>query len=320
MDLRQLKAFVAVADELHFRKAAERLGMAQAALSARIRDLEHELGFELFFRTTRHVSLTQAGSVFLEGVRETLDTLEKGIASANAAATNRLARLRIGGIDEALIWFLPPILRTFKNEFPSVLMPMTEASSSDEQIQSLESHRIDIAFFRPPNTHSGLRHEVLYEERAYVAMPRNHRLAARPGPVSVEEISGDPIISYPKHVRPYLSELVTKSFERRGLKPNVYMEVIDKFTALQLVANGLGVAIVPEWLGALNLNNIPLKPLEQEGPHLQFGVAWRENDRSETLKGFLVPVLDHAKKARQILEDVWQSRMVQNDWETASGT
>lgn len=314
MDLRQLHAFVAVAEELHFRSAAEKLGMAQAAVSAKIKELEAELGFDLFFRTTRHVSLTQAGTVFLESVRDTLSTLENGVSAAGVAANNRLDRLRIGGIDGALIWFLPPILTRFRAQFPDISMPIMEASSSDDQINALESHRIDIAFFRPPTARPGIQHEVLFEERLYVVLPRDHRLANRPGSVSIREISEDPIISYPAHARPFLSKLVQNSFAQEGLKPNIEMEVIDKFTLLQLVAKGMGVAIVPEWMGTLYLPNLPLRPLELKDRRLGFGVAWRENDRNETLREFLTPVRNHAVKAREKLDQVWESRLTQADW------
>lgn len=314
MDLRQLQAFVAVAEELHFRNAGERIGMAQAAVSSRIRDLESELGFELFFRTTRHVSLTHAGAVFLEGVRDTLDTLDKGMLAAKEAAEARFERLRIGGIDEGLIWYLPPILPAFRAKIPTVLMPMTESSSSSEQIQSLESHRIDIAFFRPPTARPGLKHEVLYKERAYVALPRDHRFANRPGAVTYSELAEEQIISYPHHARPHLNRLVVEGFSKQNIKPNICMEVIDKFTALQLVANGLGVTILPEWFGMLYLPNIPMRPLSTDGYPLQFGVAWRENDNNETLSEFLVPVKDHAAKCREKMDQVWEKRLVQEDW------
>lgn len=314
MDFRQLRAFVAVAEELHFRAAAERIGMAQAAISTKIRDLESELGFALFFRTTRHVSLTQAGTVFLEGVRDTLSTLECGISAASAAADNRLDRLRIGGIDGALIWYLPPILRDFTAKFPSVSPTMTESSSSADQIDSLESHHIDIAFFRPPTMRPGVKSELLLQERIYVALPRNHRLATRTGPVSIKELADDPIISYPVHARPHLNRIIVNGFAKAGVRPNIIMEVIDKFTTLQLVARGIGVAFVPEWIGALYLPNMPLRPLAEEDFTLQFGVAWRENDRNETLREFLIPVREHAANGQKKLDDIWASRSEQQDW------
>ena len=314
MDLRQLRAFVAVAEELHFRSAAERIGMAQAAVSTKIKDLESELGFELFFRTTRHVSLTQAGAVFLESVRDTLNTLENGVSAAGAAAKSRLERLRIGGIDGALVWYLPPILEKFTTKFPTVSLPMTEASSSEDQINSLESHRIDIAFFRPPTIRPGIKFELLFQERVYVALPRDHRLANRPGAVSIKELADDPIISYPIHARPHLNRIIMDSFGKAGLRPNIFMEVIDKFTTLQLVGRGIAVAIVPEWIGALYLPNIPLKPLAEEELKLPFGVAWRENDRSETLREFLIPVRESAAYAQSKLDEIWASRLEQKDW------
>ena len=104
------------------------------------------------------------------------------------------------------------------------------------------------------------------------------------------------------------------SFGKAGVRPNIIMEVIDKFTTLQLVARGIGVAFVPEWIGALYLPNMPLRPLAEEDLKLQFGVAWRENDRSETLREFLIPVHEHAAKAQKKLDDIWASRIEQQNW------
>jgi|TARA_B110000879_G_scaffold6858_1_gene8765 DNA-binding transcriptional LysR family regulator len=314
MDLRQLRAFVAVAEELHFRIAAERVGMAQAAVSSKIKDLEGELGFKLFFRTTRHVSLTQAGAVFLESVRNTLNTLENGVSAASAAAENRLDRLRIGGIDGALIWYLPPILKKFTAKFPSVSLTMTEATSSEDQIKRLESHHIDIAFFRPTTIHSGHNFELLLQERVYVVLPRDHRLANRPGAISITELENDPVISYPIHARPQLNRIIMDGFGRAGIRPNIIMEVIDKSTTMQLVARGIGVAFVPEWMGTMYMPNLPLKPLAEEDLKLSFGVAWREYDLSESLREFLIPVRERAKMAQDKLDEIWASRLIQTDW------
>lgn len=151
MDLRQLKSFIPVAEELHFRRAAERLGIAQTELSSQVRSLEEELGFPLLFRTTRHVSLTQAGVVFLDEARAVLDRLETGAERASIAASQGLNRLRLGGIDAALVWFLPPVINQFRKRFADIRLPLTEVSASKQQVQELLRHRIDVLLFSPSN-------------------------------------------------------------------------------------------------------------------------------------------------------------------------
>ena len=316
MELRQLRAFVAVAEELHFRNAAERLGMAQAAVSSKIKDLECELGFELFFRTTRHVSLTQAGTVFLESVCDSLSILEDGVYKAGSAADNWLERLRVSGIDGALIWYLPPVLKAFNALHPTASLPMTEGSNSEDQINNLESHRVDIAFVRRPAARAGIKFELLLQERVYVALPREHKLANRKGSVSVRELADDPIISYPSNTQPYLNKAISNCFAKQGMQPTIATEVVNKFTAMQFASQGVGVAFLPEWVGALYSPKVPLKPIKDDECKLEFGVAWREKDRNQTLMEFLKPVRDHAAHAQRKLDDIWASRMAQEQWDS----
>ncbi|PSL20100.1 LysR family transcriptional regulator [Shimia abyssi] len=161
MDIRQIKCFVAVAEELHFRRAAERIGVAQAVLSAHVKRLEEELGFPLLFRTTRHVSLTQVGYVYLEEVQAVLAQLERAVEKATIAAHSRFDNLRIGGFDAALIWFLPPILHQFQALHPGIQLRLTEGAASGIQIDELSRHHIDLAFFRPPTAREGIEWETL---------------------------------------------------------------------------------------------------------------------------------------------------------------
>lgn len=286
MEFRQIKSFIAVAEELHFRKAAERLGMAQTALSAQIRSLEGELGFELLFRTTRHVSLTQAGAVFLEEVRQTMARLDKAIEAARAAEHSGLKRLRIGGIDAALVWFLPPVINRFRRDYPSLHLPLTEVSASAQQVQELLRHHIDIAFFRPPAAIEGIEWETLFEEQVMVAVPEHSVLAAQPS-ITVHQLMEERLISYPRHARPYLANMVYASFDAAGLRPNIELEVLDKSTLLRMVAQGMGVGLVPQWVVEVPTDGVAFVPYADAPDAMKFGVAWRENDKSETLKAFL---------------------------------
>ncbi|PZP07296.1 MAG: hypothetical protein DI607_13860, partial [Sphingomonas hengshuiensis] len=240
MELRQLRIFVAVAEELHFRRAAERVGMAQAALSAQIRGLEDELGFALLFRTTRHVSLTQAGAVFLDEARAVLGRADEAVETARAAAASGLSRLRVGGIDAALVWFLPPVLAGFRARFPAVHAPLTEVTASAEQGLELLRHRIDVGFFRAPAADDSIAWEPLLAERVIVALPAGHPLAAR-AEIGVADLVAETLIGYPRHARPVLHAMLWDAFAVRGLRPRVGFEAVEKATLLRLVGQGLGI-------------------------------------------------------------------------------
>ncbi|MEM9797156.1 MAG: LysR substrate-binding domain-containing protein [Pseudomonadota bacterium] len=284
MELRQLRCFIAVAEELHFRRAAERVGLAQTALSAQVRKLENELGFALLFRTTRHVSLTQAGAVFLDEARAVLGQLDAGVAAARDAAEAGLDRLRIGGIDAALAWFLPPVFEAFRARHPGIRLTLTEVSASALQVEALERHHIDLAFFRPPTVTPGIGWEVLFEEGVFVALPEGESVGEA---LPVAALSGRALIGYPRHARPYLADMVTRCVGEMETPPSIEMEVLDKSTLLRLVGQGTGVGLVPEWCARVGAEGVRFVPLE-DGPRLSFGVAWRERDAGrDTLEAFL---------------------------------
>ena len=301
MELRQLKCFVAIAEELHFRKAAERVGLAQTALSAQIRKLEDELGFPLLFRTTRHVSLTQAGAVFLGEVREILERLDRGVEKAREANRSGLNRLRIGGIDAALVWFLPPVIEEFRRRHPTIHLPLTEVTASVHQVQELLRHHVDVAFFRPPTSEEGIAWELLFEEEPYVAIPEQHELAGRTE-IGVEDILNEKIIGYPKHARPYLHAMIADSFEEVNAKPTIELEVLDKSTLLKLVAQGMGIGVVPQWSTLSPVSGVTFKRYASAIKPLQFGVAWRQSDKSQTLQEFLDVVRAQAVETASLIK------------------
>lgn len=295
MELRQIRSFIAVAEELHFRKAAEKIGMAQAVLSAQIKSLEDELGFELFFRTTRHVSLTQAGAVFLTEVQQTLDRLDGAIEAAREAATSGLNRLRIGGIDAALVWFLLPVISSFRKAYPALHLQLTEVTASTKQVHELLRHRVDVSFFRPPVHIEGVTWETLFEEDVYVAVNALSPLALASS-LSANDLLTERLISYPRHARPYLANMVHESFDAIDARPNIEFEVQDKFTLLRMVAEGMGVSLVPQWLTKMATPGVAFVPYSSAKAPLKFGVAWREHDQSETLHAFIDMARAQAKE------------------------
>jgi len=301
MELRQLKVFVAVAEELHFRRAAERVGLAQAALSAQIRALEDELGFPLFFRTTRHVSLTQAGAVFLDEARAVLGRADEAMEAARTAAASGFPRLRVGGIDAALVWFLPPVLRDFRTAFPGVHVPLTEVTASAEQPLELLRHRVDAAFFRAPAADDSIAWELLIEEGVAAAIPSGHPLAQKAA-IGVADLMTEDLIGYPRHARPILHAMLWDAFTRVGERPLIRFEAIEKSTLLRLVAQGLGIGLVPQWVTLTPQEGVIFRRFADAAGSMRLGMGWRRNDPSATLAAFLDLCRTHGKRMQQALD------------------
>lgn len=268
MELRQLRIFVAVAEELHFRRAAERVGMAQAALSAQVRALEDELGFPLLFRTTRHVSLTQAGAVFLNEARAVLGRADAAVDAAR---------------------------------FPGVHAPLTEVTASVEQGFELLRHRVDVGFFRAPAADDAIAWEPLLAERVVAAMPAGHPLAARSA-IGVPDLATESLIGYPRHARPVLHAMLWDAFRAAGLRPRVGFEAVEKATLLRLVAQGLGIGLVPQWVTLAPAPGVVFRPFADAAAPMRLGVGWRRAEDGETLRTFLALVREHARTTQAVLD------------------
>ncbi|MBV9229224.1 MAG: LysR family transcriptional regulator, partial [Chloroflexi bacterium] len=178
MELRHLHYFIAVAEELHFGKAAERLQMAQPPLSQQIRQLEDELGVQLFYRTKRHVQLTEAGHVFLQEARQTLIQAEQAIVAARRAGRGELGRLAIGFVGSATSDILPTLIRGFQERYPEVELLLRELTTA-QQVRALQDGRIHVGILRPPVHDDTLRIETLFKEPLIVALPERHPLSSQ---------------------------------------------------------------------------------------------------------------------------------------------
>ncbi len=277
---------MAVAEELHFRKAGERLGLSQPALSDRISALEHELGFALFFRTTRQVSLTQAGSEFLRDTSRILADIDKSVSKARHTADSGLKTLRVSGVDEAISMLLPPVLMEFRKRQPSVHVDILEISSSDYHTQELANHRTDIAFVRKHPTEEFLQADLLYQQGAVVVLPSASKLAGR-AMLSAADIRDQPIIGFPKHARPILHDLLWNSFRAQGWQPDIACEVIDKSTMLQLVAHGVGIGLAPGWIRTLAPAGLSCIPYQTDSQRIELYVARRATANSKMVEEFV---------------------------------
>ena len=286
MDIRQLECFVAVAEELHFRRASEGLGLSQSALSERVSALEHELGARLFFRTTRQVSLTQAGSEFLQDAKRILSDIDRSVANVRHSADSDLHHIRVSGVDEAISMLLPRALLAFRQTDPKVHVQILEISSSEQHSQELITHRTDVAFVRTPQEDEFITSELLHRQPIVVVLADSNPLSSSRS-LSTSDIADQPIVGYPKHARPILHEALWSGFRKIGTQPNIVCEIIDKSTLLQFVAHGLGIALVPAWVKNIAPSGVSFVPFEPCENLVDLYVASRRLGNSDTVKRFV---------------------------------
>ena len=291
MDIRQLECFVAVAEELHFRRASERLALSQSALSERISALEHEIGARLFFRTTRQVSLTQAGSKFLKDSKKILTDIDRSVSNVRHAADSDLHNIRVSGVDEAISMVLPRVLLAFRQTDPEVHVQVLEISSSEQHSKELIAHRTDVAFVRTPQEDEFMTSELLYRQPIVVVLADSNPLS-NSNSLSTADIVDQPIVGYPKRARPILHEALWSGFRKIGAQPNIVCEIIDKSTLLQFVAHGLGIALAPAWVKNIAPSGVSFVPFEPCENLIDLYVGFRKLGNSDTVKRFIDTVIE----------------------------
>ena len=258
-ELRQLRYFVAVAEELNFTRAAKRLNLAQPPLSAQIKRLERALGVSLFERTSRHVELTPAGKALLTGARRTLAEAQRTVASSQHAGMGQVDTLRVGITDSAALSVLTRIVRPFRTEFPTVYLDLRDGTSLG-QIEAVRADAVDVALTRGPVSESTLTVEVLVQERLCLAVSDRHPLARR-RQVMWAELSSQPMILFPRQLAPAFHDLIMAGCQRAGFSPNVAYEASEIQTILSFVAAELGVAVVAESVRNARRAGVIIRPL-----------------------------------------------------------
>lgn len=244
MDLRQLRHFVTLAETLNFRRAAERLNMAQPPLSVSIRKLEAELGGALLERTTREIHLTGLGRIFLDRARRTLFEAEQAVAAARAAVSGEQGSLTIGFVGSATYAALPQLVPAFRAAHPGVQLTLRE-STTTQILAEIGQGTLDLGIIRAPVTRgSGARLDVIEEDRLVLALPASHRLARRRR-VRLSELEEEPFIAYAPERVPSLNAVMMLACQKAGFVPRVTQEAIQVQTIISLVESGLGVALVP---------------------------------------------------------------------------
>lgn len=285
MELRHLRYFVAVAEELHFGRAAERLFMAQPPLSQQIRQLEAEIGTPLLARTNRRVELTQAGALFLEDARAILRRVEEATTRARRAGRGEAGWLGVGFVASSAYDVLPEILRQFRERLPEVELVLTELLGH-EQSHALRERQIHVGFARLPAPEEGIVLETIAQEPLFVALPAGHPLAARER-IELADLKGEPLVQFPRSPLSSYRRLVWRLFESAGFTPKVVQETDEVQTAVSLVVAGLGLAVVPEPVRNLRREGIVYRPFADPSPSIDLTMAYREAETSPIVPRFL---------------------------------
>jgi DNA-binding transcriptional LysR family regulator len=290
MELRHLRYFLAVAEELHFHRAATRLHISQPPLSQQIRALERELGVTLLERNRRRVALTAAGEGFRDDTRAILDAVERASERARNVARGSLGTLSVGFVGSAMFSpTLPDILREFRAGRPEVELVLRELPTL-VQLQALVGGELDVGVIRGPIAQADvdprLELMTIQRERLVAALPADHPLAARRR-LRAEDLSGETFVILARRDAPGLFASLTTAMVEAGGLPEDVLEVAEMQTIISLVAGGFGVSLVPESVGSVDRSGVAFRPIAGPTPTIELSAAWRAGAGSPVRDAFL---------------------------------
>jgi DNA-binding transcriptional LysR family regulator len=286
MELRHLRYFVAVAEELNIGRAAERLHMSQPPLTRQISHLEREVGASLLIRSNRGVELTNAGKVLLDDARRMLHLAEQAGDRALRAGAGTVGRLDLAIFGTGIFGAIPMLLRAYRAETPDVKIVLHNMTK-DEQLDALAHGTIDLAFNRVVQHLPGITDEALLAERLYVAVPEDHPLAARTA-IRLGELEGEPLVLFPSGSRPSFIDVALAMCRDAGFEPTVVAEVADVVHGIALVASGGAFAMVPESGRNLRVPGVVYRALTDSSVlHIDLCCIYRTDDPSPVLRRLL---------------------------------
>ncbi|EKF40147.1 LysR substrate-binding domain-containing protein [Nitratireductor indicus] len=298
VDLRHLRYFLCLAEELHFGKAAERLGIAQAPLSQQIRLMEDRLGVSLFHRTTRRTRLTSAGQTLMLHAREILDAADRAVAHTRAMSSETTGRLSVAGVNVALTHVLPPILAEFRKLRPAVIVDVIQLGTG-EQLRTLETGEINVAFIRSTERAAFMQVETILSEGFIAALPRGHRLAQK-DEIALSDFMGEALIGYAPILGANYVTIMMTALRKAGLQARVVRECTHTMSVATQVASGLGVAIMPSWIANIRSPYLEFRPIPELPRAIDLVVAWPNGDGSPLVRDFI----DTTRRvARQLAKD-----------------
>jgi DNA-binding transcriptional LysR family regulator len=294
-ELRQLRHFVAVAERLHFGRAAAALHISQPPLSRSIRDLEARVGATLLARTRRRVELTPEGARFLDESRRVLAQLERAVLEVGNMAAGAGGRLRLGFVSLADYGVLPGLLKAYKTARPGVELALREMLSPD-QAAALAAGELDFGLLLPPVAGADLEHVVVQRERFVAALPARHRLARTRGRIAVRELAAEAFVMVPRAIAPGLYDIVAALAARAGFAPRIAQEAIQMQTVVSLVSSGLGVALVPASVANLGRRGVVYREIADAHPRLDLWLAWRRGTVGTTAGIAAREFIQHARR------------------------
>jgi DNA-binding transcriptional LysR family regulator len=289
MDFRHFRYFVTAAEELHFARAAERLGIAQPALSQQIKVLEEQLGVRLFSREKKSVQLTEAGRAFLGEARATLACADKAVSIARETARGELGKIAIGFVGSAM--YKPTIshlLKDFRGQHPGVALELHEIPNL-RQIESVEALHLDIAIVRglgPNGLPDGLSSFVLGSHRLMAVLPDHHPLASVQT-LNLAQLAKEPFLSLDDLSKISLTPLLMQLCHDAGFEPNIQMRLSEIATLIHLVGAGHGVGIMPDLAACLNLPDVHFVPLEGVPVYSDLLAIYRRFERSAAVRALV---------------------------------
>ena len=283
MELRQVKYFLAVAEELNFRRAAEKLYIQQPPLSRQIRSLETELGVELFHRTKRSVSLTEAGQAFLDEARLTLAQAQRAVDAAQQ--TVKTNKLTIGFSICAFDRVLPEIIKAFRQKHPTTLVNLTEMPK-ESQIQALLTKKIDVGFCYAPITNPELDSLTILSEPLAVVLPLEHPLVKQEK-IELRSLQAESFILCPEEIKPDVRQQIVRLCDRAGFQPKITQEASPPEVQLRLVESGMGISLIAANSQTRHNAKVVYRPLVEPIPVLEIAAVWHKKTASPALSHFI---------------------------------
>lgn len=281
MEIRHIRYFIALAEELNFSRAAKRLHIAQPPLSRQIKELEEQIGAQLFYRTKRHVELTNAGKVFRKNAYQILDQVEQARISARLSSTGTEGEFRIGFT--GAVHDIIPTIQVFREQYPDVGIILKHMSTA-EQIEALNENRIDIALISSPINHNKIKVTPVRKMRFVVALPEQHALSSKQT-IYLNDLKDETFIMTPKSVGALYYETFMSVFDKASFTPNITIQAHDLHTVLALVSAGMGITLTPS--PTSSVSGIIKRQVEDVNLEIEGLLAWHQDNRSEILEKFL---------------------------------
>lgn len=299
MELRHLRYFVAVAEELHFGRAAELLRISQPPLSQQIQALEAELGVRLFDRTNRRVSLTDAGRLFLEETRRTLAQVDKSVDVVRRANQGELGELQVGFTSSApFTSILPRAILAFREAFPAVHLALQEMTSK-QVVEAVQDETLQVGMIRPFALPAGLQTTELFSEPLVALMHAGHPLASdREEGIWLAELAAEPFVFFPRSYGTGLYDQLLNLARQAGFNPRIAQEANEALTIIGLVAAGLGVSVLPASFQRIRIDGVAFRTLLDKDATTAVWLVKRRQEQSPLTRAFIELVTREALAAR----------------------